>query len=473
MRAFFGGEWQAGTQQIEVRNPFDGSVIDTVPSLSPDDIGRALTTLAEGAAIMRKMSAYDRSAILRKAAGLMKEREAELGRTISSEEGKILAEGNLEASRARETIDVSADEARQLYSDVVPLDAAPAATGKLGFTLRVPCGIVAAICPFNFPLNLVAHKVGPAIAGGNAVIIKPASDTPLSALKLVEILLAAGLPPQAIACVTGSGSKLGNAICTDKRVRKISFTGSYEIGDAICRMAGVKRVTMELGSNSPVIVMDDADLEKAASMVAATGFSNAGQVCISAQRILTDRRIYGDFLDALQPKVQAITAGNQLDPATKMGPMIREADAVRVENWVKQAVDGGARKLVGGQRAGSLHPATLLADVDPKMQISCDELFGPAVAVTRCDDVKQAIAMANDTNYGLSASIFTQNIDRALHFAREVDSGNLHINWGTQWRADLMPYGGLKDSGLGKEGPKYAIREMTEEKMVVIHLGPV
>src|SRR4029077_5448955 len=257
-------------------------------------------TLVSGAAVIKNMPAYDRSQILRRAAGLMLAREKDLGRTISSEEGKILAEGVFEASRARETIDISADEARRLDSEVVPLDAAPGAKGKFGFTLRVPCGIVAAITPFNFPLNLVAHKVGPAIAAGNAVIIKPASDTPLSALKLVEILLEAGLPPQAIACVTGGGSELGNAICTDKRVRKISFTGSYEVGDAICRIAGVKKVTMELGSNSPVIIMDDADLDKAAAMVAVSGFSNAGQVCISAQLILTTDKVYGNFLDSLK-----------------------------------------------------------------------------------------------------------------------------------------------------------------------------
>jgi glyceraldehyde-3-phosphate dehydrogenase (NADP+) len=336
--------------------------------------------------------------------------------------------------------------------------------------LRVPCGIVAAITPFNFPLNLVAHKVGPAIAGGNAVIIKPASDTPLSALKLVEILLEAGLPPEAIACIPGGGSEIGKAIATDKRVRKISFTGSYDVGDAICRMAGVKKVTMELGSNSPVIVMDDANLDKAAAMVTASGFANAGQVCISAQRIITSGKVYGHFLDALKPRVEALVTGDQLDEKTKMGPMIREKDAERVEAWVKEAVGSGAKLVTGGTRTGTLHAPTIVADVSPKMKISCEELFGPAVAVTRCTSIEEAIALANDSTYGLSASIFTQDIDRAMRFAKEVDSGNLHINWGTQWRADLMPYGGLKDSGLGKEGPRYAIREMTEEKMVVLHL---
>jgi glyceraldehyde-3-phosphate dehydrogenase (NADP+) len=471
MRMFVCGEWQDRPEKISVTNPFNGTVVDTVPKATAGDVDKALKTLVSGAMQMKSMPAYDRSRILRRAANLMLAREQELGRTISSEEGKILAEGVFEAGRARETIDVSADEAKRLDSEVVPLDAGPGVKNKFGFTLRVPCGIVAAITPFNFPLNLVAHKVGPAIAAGNAVVIKPASDTPLSALKLVEILLEAGLPPEAIACLTGGGSEIGNALCTDKRVRKISFTGSFEVGEAICKMAGVKKVTMELGSNAPVIVMDDADIDQAASLVTASGYANAGQVCISAQRILTNGKVYGNFLDALKPRVEALTTGDQLAEGTKMGPMIRERDAQRVESWVKEAVGGGAKLVTGGKRQGTIYAPTILADVAPAMRVSCDELFGPAVAVTRCESIDDAIRLANDTNYGLSASIFTRDIDRAMRFAREVDSGNLHINWGTQWRADLMPYGGLKDSGLGKEGPKYAIREMSEEKMVVFHLN--
>jgi glyceraldehyde-3-phosphate dehydrogenase (NADP+) len=236
-------------------------------------------------------------------------------------------------------------------------------------------------------------------------------------------------------------------------------------------MAGVKRVTMELGSNSPVIIMDDADLELAASLVTASGFSNAGQVCISAQRILTATGVYGDFLDALKPRVEGLRTGDQLADGTKMGPMIRERDAIRVESWVNEAVGAGAKLVTGGKRHGTIYEPTVLSEVAPTQKISCDELFGPAVAVTRCHDIDEAIRLANSTNYGLSASIFTRDIERAMRFAREVDSGNLHVNWGTQWRADLMPYGGLKDSGTGKEGPHYAIREMTEEKMVVFHLN--
>jgi glyceraldehyde-3-phosphate dehydrogenase (NADP+) len=316
----------------------------------------------------------------------------------------------------------------------------------------------------------VCHKAGPAIAAGNAVLIKPASDTPLSALLLTEILLEAGAPPQAVACLTGPGGELGDAIAGDKRVRKISFTGSFGVGETICKRAGMKRVTMELGSNSPVIIMDDADLEKAAAAVTASGYANAGQTCISAQRILTSNRVRRDFIDALKPKVEALTVGDQLADQTKVGPLVREADAVRVESWINEAVAAGARLVTGGQRHGALYRPAILDDVDPNMRVSRDELFGPAVAVTYFDDIDEAIRLANDTRYGLSAGIFTQDIDRAMKFAREVHSGNLHINWASQWRADLMPYGGLKDSGTGKEGPKYAVREMTEEKMVVVHL---
>ncbi|MGH7199335.1 MAG: aldehyde dehydrogenase family protein, partial [Planctomycetaceae bacterium] len=257
MQLYLEGRWQDAAETIEVRNPFDGSVIDTVPKGNAGHIDRALATLERGARTMRNMPAHDRAELLRRAANLMRARREELGRTISSEEGKVLKEGLGEAGRAVETIDLSADEARRLTGETVPLDAAPHGAGKFGFTVRVPCGIVASITPFNFPLNLICHKLGPAIAGGNAVLMKPASDTPLSALKLVEIFLEAGLPEEAIACVTGGGGDLGEAICKDDRVRKISFTGSYEVGNKICEMAGMKKVTMELGSNSPVIVMDD------------------------------------------------------------------------------------------------------------------------------------------------------------------------------------------------------------------------
>ena len=469
MLLILNGEWTGLSDTADVVNPYDESLIDTVPVASPPDITAAIDGLIKGAQAMRNTPAHQRVDILRKAASLIRERQEELGRLISSEEGKVLAEGRTEAGRTAETIDPCADEARAFHGETVPLDATPGGVGKLGFTLRVPCGIVAAITPFNFPMNLVAHKVGPAIAAGNAVLIKPSSDPPLSALKLVGILLEAGLPAEAIACITGPGAALGQAICTDPRVRKISFTGSAEVGEQICRLAGLKRVTMELGSNSPVIVLDDADPEKVAATIAVTGFANAGQVCISSQRILATPKIHDDLLDALTTNISQLTAGDQLAEGTNVGPLVREADARRVEEWLGQARDQGAELLCGGDREGSVVQPAVLANVNRDMRMSCDELFGPAVGVTRADSIDDAIRLANDTRYGLSASIFTQDIDKAIRFAREVDSGNLHINFGTAWRAETMPYGGLKDSGMGKEGPRYAGVEMTETKMVVIH----
>ncbi|MCH2373513.1 MAG: aldehyde dehydrogenase family protein [Planctomycetes bacterium] len=470
MKMFIGGEWKDKSEKIDVLNPFDGSVVDTVPRGDAADVDEAIAGAVRGAAITRKIPAFDRAQMLRKAADLMLEQQEELAKIVSSEEGKILAEGRVESVRAAEIIQLSAEEAKRLRGEVLPLDGAPGSTGKFGFTIRVPCGVVAAVTPFNFPLHLVCHKVGPALAGGNAVIVKPASDTPLSALKLVEILLEAGVPPLAITCITGSGGQVGDTLCGDKRVRKISFTGSYEVGDHICRTAGMKKVTMELGSNAPLIVMDDADLQKVAEVTAMTGFSNSGQVCISTQRIYVDDKVHDEFLSELTPRVEAITTGDQLADGTKMGPMIRESDAARVHEWIGEAVNAGARLVIGGSREGSVVQPTILDEVDPKMRISCNELFGPAVGITRFTDIDAAIAQANDTDYGLSAAIFTQDLDRAMQFAQEVESGNIHINWGTQWRADLMPYGGLKDSGMGKEGPSYAVEEMTETKMVVMHL---
>ena len=469
MKMFIAGEWVDRDEKMDVQNPFDGGVIDTVPRASVEDVDAAVASAVRGAAIMADMPGYRRFEILRKAADIMQERREDLGQTITLEEGKVIAEGLGEVDRGIQTISLSGEEAKRLYGETIPLDGAPTWTGQIGFTLRVPVGVVAAISPFNFPLNLVCHKVGPAIAGGNSVIIKPASDTPLSALKLTEILLEAGLPPEAIQCVTGSGGSIGDALVSDKRIRKITFTGSMEVGEHICRTAGLKKVTMELGSNSPLIVMPDADMAKVVAGTVASGFSNAGQVCISAQRVIASKEIYGDYLDALTEGVKALSTGNPMEGTVRMGPMVRAQDAARVDEWINEAVGAGARTVYGGGYEGAMHNPTIVADVTPDMRISREELFGPAVAVTPFDDIAEAIAMANDSAYGLSASIFTQDIDRAMKFAREVDSGNLMINAGPQWRADLMPYGGLKDSGMGKEGPKYAVEEMTELKMVIYH----
>ncbi|MDP6041120.1 MAG: aldehyde dehydrogenase family protein [Candidatus Latescibacteria bacterium] len=469
MKMHIGGQWVDKSETIDVVNPFDNSVVDTVPKGDAADAETAIASAVRGAKAMAELTAYERYEILHRAVELMTERVEDLGRTITLEEGKVLAEGIGEAKRGVETLTLSAEEAKRLYGETIPLDAGSGVKDQFGFTLRVPCGVVLAITPFNFPLNLVCHKVGPALAAGNAVIVKPATDTPLSALKLVEILVEAGVPAEAIQCLTGPGGELGSALCSDSRVRKISFTGSRDVGEQICHMAGLKKVTMELGSNAPLIVMPDADLEQVAAATAASGFANAGQVCISAQRVMVNNAVYGDFIDALTPKVEALATGNPVSDGVTLGPMVREGDAVRVQEWIQEAVGAGARLVTGGDREGTMHQPTIVADVDSSMKISCDELFGPAVGITRFDNIDDAIAMANDTNYGLSAALFTENIHWAMQFARQVHSGNIHVNWGTQWRADLMPYGGVKESGMGKEGPKYAVEEMTETKMVVFH----
>jgi acyl-CoA reductase-like NAD-dependent aldehyde dehydrogenase len=470
MKMFIGGKWIDKPEKIEVRNPYDNSLIDTVPKGDPTDVDKALQTAVQGAKVMARMPGYDRYRILRKAADMLEARAEEFAQVLSKEEGKIIGEARFEVSRAVQTLTLSAEEAKRIHGETVPVDGAPGGAGKLAFTLRVPCGVVAAITPFNFPLNLVCHKVGPALAAGNAVVIKPATDTPLSALKLTELLLEAGIPEEGIACITGPGGEIGDTLCADRRVRKITFTGSRDVGERICHMAGIKKVTMELGSNSPVIIMPDADLEKVAEAVVATGYSNAGQVCISTQRVLTNKKVYGDFLEVLKPRVEALTTGDQLKETTKVGPMVREQDAIRVEKWITEAIEGGARLITGGKRSGAIYSPTVIADAKPDMKVYCDEIFGPAVVVNKFEDIDEAIAMANDSIYGLSAGIFTENLEWAMKFAREVQAGNLMINWGPQWRADLMPYGGLKESGFGKEGPRYAVEEMTELKLVCFHL---
>jgi acyl-CoA reductase-like NAD-dependent aldehyde dehydrogenase len=470
MKMYLYGQWSAGRDRFEVTSPYDGDVVATVPQATADDVAHAVAGAVEGAHVMRRLSGWERFHILRRAANMMLTRREELAKTISREEGKTLAEAQLEVERAAETIELSAEEAKRLGGEVLPLDGAPGGAHKFGYTLRVPCGVVAAITPFNFPLNLVCHKVGPALAAGNAVVLKPASDTPISSLTLTAILLEAGVPPLGIACITGSGRTLGDALVSDERVRKISFTGSGEVGKHIARLAGLKRVTLELGSNSPVLVLPDANLDRVAQAIVAAGYGNAGQVCISAQRVIAVGSAYDDLLSLLQPRVQSLKTGDPLDPDTKMGPMIRERDAERVGQWIDEAVASGARVLAGGQREGTMFAPTLLADVTPEMKVSREELFGPAVGVARAADIEEALRLANHSRYGLSASIFTQDIDAALRFAQECESGNIHINGGPSWRADLMPYGGLKESGLGHEGPKYAIQEMSEMKTVVVHM---
>ena len=470
MRMYVAGEWSDGAQQEELRSPYSGEVIDTVPIATTADVDRAIGSAVHAAAHQRRTTGHEREAILRRAGDIADARVDELASTISRETGKAIAEARVEASRAGDLLRLSGFEGSQLYGDSLPLDASPGAgLHRLGFTLRQPCGVVVAITPFNYPLLLVLHKIAPALAAGNAVVLKPARQTPLTALKLVEILLEAGLHPEAISCLSGPGGELGDALCRDPRVRKISFTGSTATGEAIAKVAGVKKLSLELGASCPVAILPDADIELAAQAVALTGYVNAGQACISVQRVLADRSVVGDFLEALVPKVQAIRAGDPASEDTTIGTLISEREARRVEGALRTGVETGARLVTGGERDGALVSPAIVADVDPDSPLSQDELFGPAVAVTSVADVETAVRLANATRYGLAAGVFTGDVRNAVRFAREVDAGSVHINWTPLWRADLMPYGGLKGSGIGKEGPRSAVEEMTELKTVVLH----
>jgi acyl-CoA reductase-like NAD-dependent aldehyde dehydrogenase len=471
-KLFTAGEWVGSGTPLEVRSPFSGEIVDTVPQASVELCERALRYAEAGAKRMRTISGYDRSQWLSHAATRLRERSEEFARTITAEEGKTLAESRAEVGRAVETLTLSAEEAKRIAGRGVPIDGAPDARERLAFTVRVPCGVVLAVTPFNFPLNLVAHKVGPGIAAGNSVILKPASATPLTAIKLAELLLDSGVPADAIQCLVGSGGEIGERLCSDPRVRKISFTGSVEVGERIGRAAGAKRVTMELGGNSPLLVMDDADLALVVKAAAVTSFGNAGQTCISTQRIVADRRIVGDLVDALKPAVAGIRSGDPTAEDTTIGPMVRAEEAERVAEWIAEAKAMGGKVVVGGNRTGSLHEPTLLTDVPSTARLVTNELFGPAVVVMACNSIEDALAEANSTPFGLSAGIFTRDVGKALRFIRDVEAGNLHINWAPGWRADLMPYGGLKMSGFGKEGPADAVDAMTEEKTVVFHPTP-
>jgi glyceraldehyde-3-phosphate dehydrogenase (NADP+) len=469
MEMYVAGRWKSTPDVLSIRSPYSGEEVDTVPAADSNSIEECLAAGVEGAKTMADLPAYERSAILNRAADLLAERAGDLARTISLEVGKPLAEANGEVSRMPDLLRLCAFEGTQIRGETLPIDAQAGAKGKIGLTLRRPCGLVVAISPFNYPLLLVVHKIGPALAAGNAVILKPATQTPLVALKLTQIFLEAGLPENGLQCITGYGSQVGGPLCADPRVRKISFTGSTQVGETITRIAGVKKLSLELGSNSPVIVLPDADIEQVAEAAAVGGFVNAGQVCISTQRVIAHKKVYGDLLDALKPKIESIQVGDPLVEGTKLASMISEHEAIRVETWVEEARNAGAHVLTGGQRSGAVYAPTLVADVDPELKISRQELFGPALAVTPIESIEEAIAICNRSDYGLGAGIFTQDLKAAWTFARKAEVGNVMINWTPLWRADLQPYGGFKMSGIGKEGPRYAVEEMTETKTVVFH----
>ena len=475
MEQLIGGRWAASQsgREEEVTSPFDGAVVGSVPVADRADVDAALTAAVRGAQVWRNTPGHERMRILLAAATLADERAEAIAQTISAEAGKSITEARGEASRSGEMIRLAAFEGTQLYGDSLPLDA-NRGTGfdKIGFTVRQPVGVVVAITPFNYPALLVMHKLAPALAAGNSVVLKPARATPLTALAMAACFVDAGLPEGVLSVLTGSGGELGDALVSDPRANKISFTGSTGVGNRITQLAGVKKLSLELGASCPVVVLPDADVEAAAAAVSIGGYVNAGQVCISVQRVITHPSIATDFLDALVVAVEKIQTGDPRSAETGMGTLISVGEAQRVERSIQAAVGAGARLLTGGQRDGAVISPAVVAGVDPASPLSQDELFGPAVAISVADDWQGAIAQANGTAYGLGAGVFTSDVAGAVRAIREIDAGVIHINWTPLWRADLMPYGGLKGSGIGKEGPRSAVAEMTDVKTVILHGRP-
>jgi acyl-CoA reductase-like NAD-dependent aldehyde dehydrogenase len=467
-RLLIGGEWVETGEWQEVRSPYSGDVVGRVPKGGADETRRAID--AAEAAMREPLPAHKRAEILVRVAGALGRRHEEVARLISDEAGKPLKAAKIEASRAMSTYTFSAVEARKLTGEMIPMDASQAGEGKLAFTLRRPLGVVGAISPFNFPLNLVAHKIAPALAAGCAVVLKPASQTPLSALLLAELEAEAGLPAGWLNVVVGPASEIGDVLVEDGRVKVITFTGSSAVGWKLRERAPRKRVNLELGNATPLIVEADADIEGAASATAQHGFSFAGQSCISIQRVYVHRAVYDDFLGRLRPKVEALSVGDPADADTDVGPVIDEDARDRILEWIEEARRGGAQILVGGDLDGELIRPTVIANSGPELKVSCEEVFGPIVTVNPFDSLEEAIELANGTRYGLQAGIFTNNVQTAFRAAQELEFGGVTVNEAPTFRADQMPYGGVKDSGNTREGPAYTVRELTEERVVVLQV---
>jgi acyl-CoA reductase-like NAD-dependent aldehyde dehydrogenase len=456
------GEWQ------EVRSPYSGEIVGRVAKAGAEETRRAIDAAEQ--AMREPLPAHKRAEILVRVAGALGRRHEEVAKLISDEAGKPMKAAKIEAARAMSTYTFSAVEARKLAGEVVPMDASQAGEGKLAFTLRTPIGVVGAISPFNFPLNLVAHKIAPALAAGCAVVLKPAGQTPLSALLLAELETEAGLPPGWLNVLVGPASEIGDELVADDRVKVITFTGSSAVGWKLRERAPRKRVNLELGNSTPLIVEGDADLEAAAGATAQHGFSFAGQSCISIQRVYVQHEQYDRFLELLVPKVEQLALGDPADEDTDVGPVIDEGARDRILAWIDEARQGGADVLTGGELDGELIRPTVIANAALELKVSCEEVFGPVVTVNPYDTLDEAIELANGTRYGLQAGIFTSNVRTALRAAQELEFGGVTVNEAPTFRADQMPYGGVKDSGNTREGPAYSVKEFTEQRVVVVDL---
>jgi acyl-CoA reductase-like NAD-dependent aldehyde dehydrogenase len=468
-RLLVAGEWKETGVWAEVRSPYDGSVVGRVAQADAGVAGEAVEA-AHAAFKAGGFPQHARATVLERAAALVAERVDPLARTIAAEAGKPIATATVEAERCAETLTFSAVEARKLTGATVPMDASAGGVGKLGVMLRVPYGVVGAISPFNFPLNLVAHKLGPAIAAGNAVVLKPAGQTPISALKLAEILLEAGLPEGWLSVVPGPGSEVGNAIVEHELTGAITFTGSAPVGWAIRSKAPHKKVNLELGSNAPLIVNEDGDWETAADKARVHAFSFAGQSCISIQRILVHEAVADAFTERLVENIEALRVGDPLDPKTDVGPLITAGDRDRVMSWIEEAVAAGAEVLTGAKLVDEnrcLAP-TLLKAPPKDSKVWCEEVFGPVATLDVFSTFEEALELANDSKFGLQAGVFTADLGHALAAARDLEFGGVIINDVPTFRADQQPYGGIKDSGNTREGPAFAVRELTEERLVIL-----
>ncbi|MED4074134.1 aldehyde dehydrogenase family protein [Priestia endophytica] len=465
---YVNGRWEKTPVNMDVLNKYTQESVVKISVATKEHVDVAVKSAKE--ALRTTFAPYERYEVLMKAAQLLLERKEEFAKILAIEVGKSIRESRGEVERAATTLQVSAEEAKRIHGEGVPVESAQGSENRMAFTLRVPVGVIAAITPFNVPLNLVCHKLGPAIAAGNSVVLKPAEVTPICALKLAELMEEAGLPKGRLQVVTGDGAEIGEWLLDNQDVNMFTFTGSPRVGELIRSKAGSRKVSLELGNNSATVVHKDADLEKATTLVSQKSFNNAGQVCISVQRIYVHKDIYEKFVTKLKEKTEKLVVGNPMDEKTDIGPMIRLSEAERVEQWVKEAVEQGAEIKLGGKREGAFYLPTILTNVNDDMKVCRQEVFGPVVAIAIYEEIEEVIRKVNDSNYGLQAGLFTNDLQFAMKAAREIEVGGLIVNDASAYRVDHMPYGGVKKSGNGKEGPKYAIEEMTEERIIVLNL---
>ncbi|MGA3598805.1 aldehyde dehydrogenase family protein [Lysinibacillus agricola] len=466
---FINGDWVEAAEYTELFSPYSSEVIAEIPKANVEEVEAALVAADAARKTMANMPLYKRAIILEKLASLLEARAEEAAELIALEAAKPISTAKAEVQRTIQTYKFAAEEAKRIHGETIPVDAAPGGDGRIAYTVREPLGIVAAITPFNFPMNLVAHKVGPAIASGNTVVLKPASQTPLTSYFIGELLAEAGLPKGALNIVTGAGSLIGNKLVTDNRVKKISFTGSPAVGIGIRNQAGLKKVTLELGSNAAVIIDENVNIDKLIPRVVSGAFAFQGQVCISVQRIYVHEKMYDLFVDKFVAATKELKLGDPLDPTTDVSALISPQDVKRTLSWIEEAKGQGAIIATGGESEGNILQPTVLLNVKPEQKVSCQEVFAPIVSIMKFTSIQEAFDQVNDSKYGLQAGIYTDNIHVALQATQKLHVGGVIINDIPTFRLDHLPYGGVKESGMGREGLKYAIEEMTEMKLVVIN----